>query len=241
MCTPVRLRLGLARASAQYACMSNESNPPKQRGCLFYGCLSLSILGLLAIVLGVVAYFWVKSTTARWIRDYTDTAPAPIEKVQYSPAQMDALNARVAAFKDALEKGKGTTELVLTAEDLNALIAKQKDLADRLFIRMDEDNIKGDISFPLPDIGPFKLKGRYLNGTAAFKVALENGSLDVRLQDVLVKGKPLPGVFFNELKKQNLAKDAQQDPQTAGDIQKFESIRITNSSVILRNKVAGPP
>ena len=67
----------MARASAQYACMSNESNPPKQRGCLFYGCLSLTVLGLMAIVLGVVAYFWVKSTTARWIRDYTDTAPAP--------------------------------------------------------------------------------------------------------------------------------------------------------------------
>jgi hypothetical protein len=56
--------------------MTNESNPPKQRGCFFYGCLSLSILGLLAIVLGVVAFFWIKSTTARWIRDYTDTAPA---------------------------------------------------------------------------------------------------------------------------------------------------------------------
>lgn len=207
---------------------------------MFYGCLSLSILGLLAIVLGVVGYFWVKSTTARWIRDYTDTAPAPIEKVQYSPAQMDALNARVAAFTDALEKGKGSTELVLSAEDLNALIANQKELANRLFVRIDEDNVKGDVSFPLPDIGPFKLKGRYLNGTAAFKVALENGTLDVRLQEVLVKGKPLPGMFFNELKKQNLASNAQQDPKTAADIQRFESIRITNSTVILRNKVAGP-
>jgi hypothetical protein len=230
----------MARASAQYACMSNESNPPKQRGCLFYGCLSLTVLGLMAIVLGVVAYFWVKSTTARWIRDYTDTAPAPIEKVDYSPAQMDALNARVAGFKGALENGKGSAELVLTADDLNALIAQQKDLANRLFMRIDEDNIKGDVSFPLPDLGPFKLKGRYLNGTAAFKVMLENGSLDIRLQEVLAKGKPLPGIFFNELKKQNLAKDAQQDPKTAANIQKFESIRITNSTVILRNKVASP-
>jgi hypothetical protein len=92
----------------------------------------------------------------------------------------------------------------------------------------------------LPDLGPFKLKGRYLNGTAAFKVMLENGSLDIRLQEVLAKGKPLPGIFFNELKKQNLAKDAQQDPKTAANIQKFESIRITNSTVILRNKVASP-
>lgn len=78
--------------------MSNESNPPKQRGCFFYGCLSLAVLGLLVIVLGVVGYFVVKSTVARWINDYTETTPALVEKVEYPPAKMDALRAQLAAF-----------------------------------------------------------------------------------------------------------------------------------------------
>jgi len=219
--------------------MSNESNPPKQRGCFFYGCLSLAVLGLLVIVLGVVGYFVVRSTVARWTNDYTETTPALVEKVEYPRAKMDALRAQLAAFKDALDKGTNQMELVLTADDLNALIAQEKGIQGKLFVRID-DRIKGELSLPLEDIGPFKLKGRYLNGTVTFKVVLANGALDVRLDDVTVKGKPLPGMFLSGLKKQNVAQNFQNDPKTAADIAKFDSIQITNGTVILRNRTTAP-
>src|SRR5258706_8798135 len=149
--------------------MNSESNPPKPRGCFFYGCLTLAVLGLLALVLGVVGYYVVKATAARWINEYTATAPAEIEKVEYSPAQMQALRARLAAFKDALDHGKPSTELTLTAEDLNALIAQEPQLQGKLFVRIDQDRIKGEISIPLETLGPLKLQGRYLNGSATFR------------------------------------------------------------------------
>lgn len=219
--------------------MSNESNPPKQRGCFFYGCLSLAVLGLLVIVLGVVGYFVVKSTVARWTNDYTETTPALVEKVEYPRAKMDALRAQLAAFKDALDKGTNQIELVLTADDLNALIGQEKGIQGKLFVRID-DRIKGELSLPLDDMGPLKLKGRYLNGTVTFKVALANGALDVRLDDVTVKGKPLPAMLLSEFKKQNFAQNFQNDPKTAADIAKFESVQITNGTVTLRNKVVPP-
>jgi hypothetical protein len=219
--------------------MSNESNPPKQRGCFFYGCLSLAVLGLLFIVLGVVGYFVVKSTVARWTNDYTETTPALVEKVEYPRAKMDALRAQLAAFKGALDKGTNQMELVLTADDLNAFIAQEKGIQGKLFVRID-DRIKGELSLPLEDIGPLKLKGRYLNGTVTFKVVLAKGALDVRLDDVTVKGKPLPGMMLSELKKQNFAQNFQKDPKTAADIAKFESVQITNGTVILRNRAAAP-
>lgn len=219
--------------------MSNESNPPKQRGCFFYGCLSLAVLGLLVLVLGVVGYFVVKSTVTRWTNDYTETTPALVEKVEYPRAKMDALRAQLAAFKDALDKGTNQIELVLTADDLNALISQEKEIQGKLFVRID-DRIKGELSLPLEDMGPLKLKGRYLNGSVTFKVALANGALDVRLDDVTVKGKPLPGMLSSEFKKQNFAQNFQNDPQTATNIAKFESVQITNGTVILRNKSATP-
>ena len=219
--------------------MSNESNPPKQRGCFFYGCLSLAVLGLLAIVLGVVGYFVVKSTVARWTNDYTETTPALVEKVAYPRAKMDALRAQLAAFKDALDKGTNQIELVLTADDLNALIGQEKEIQGKLFVRID-DRIKGELSLPLDDMGPLKLKGRYLNGTVTFKVALANGALDVRLDDVTVKGKPLPGMLLSEFKKQNFAQNFQNDPKTAANIAKFESVQITNGTVTLLNRMVPP-
>ena len=220
--------------------MSNESNPPKQRGCFFYGCLSLAVLGLLFVVLAVVGYFVVKSTVARWTNDYTETTPVLVEKVEYPPAKMDALRAQLTAFNDALSRGTNEMELVLTADDLNALISQEKELQGKVFVRIDTNRIKGEVSWPLDDIGPLKLKGRYLNGAVIFKVALANGTLDVRLDDVTVKGKPLPGMLFSEFQKQNLAQNFQNDPQTATNLARFDSIQITNGTVILRNKAAVP-
>jgi hypothetical protein len=211
--------------------MSNESNPPKQRGCFFYGCLSLAVIGLLVIALGVAIYLVVKG----WINNYTDTAPASVEKVEYLPAKMQALRAQLTDFMNALERGTNEVELVLTADDLNALIAQEKGIQGRLFVRID-DRIKGELSLPLEDIGPLKLKGRYLNGAVTFKVALANGALDVRLDDVTVKGKPLPGMLSSEFKNRNLAQNFQNDPQTATNLAKLESVQITNGTVILRNK-----
>ncbi len=221
--------------------MSNEINPPKKRGCLFYGCLSLVVIALLVVVVGIVGYYVLKNTTERWIRDFTETTPAQIEKVEYTRAQTDAMQARLASFQQALDGGTNLLELVLTADDLNALISTQRELKDKLFVRIDGDQVRGEVSMPLSDLGPLKLKGRYLNAAVTLKVALANGALDVRLQDAQVKGKPLPSMILNEFKKNNLALEFQKDPKAAADIAKFETVQVTNSAVILRNKVNAPP
>ena len=75
-----------------------------------------------------------------------------------------------------------------------------------------------------------------LNGVATFKASLENGALMVALDDLEVKGKPLPARILAQFKNQNLAQNAQRDPATAQAIQKFESIRVKDGSIILKNK-----
>lgn len=227
----------MSPSDSHYACMSNEINPPAKRGCLFYGCLSLAVIALLVVVVGIAGYFVLKNTTERWIRDFTETTPAQIEKVEFTRAQTDAMQARLASFKQALDGGTNLIELILTADDLNALISTQRELKDKLFIRIDGDQVRGDISMPLGDLGPLKLKGRYLNANVTLKVSLANGSLDVRLHDAQVKGKPLPSMILNEFKKNNLAQEYQKDPKTAADIAKFEAVQVTNGTVVLRNKV----
>ena len=220
--------------------MSNEINPPKKRGCLFYGCLSLTVIALLVIVVGIIGYFVIKNVTTGWIRDYTETTPAQIEKVEYTRAQTDAMQTRLATFMQALDGGTNLVEFILTADDLNALISTQRELKDKLFVRIDGDQVRGEISMPLNDLGPFKLSGRYLNATATFKIVLANGALDVRLQDAQVKGRPLPSMILSEFKKNNLALEYQKDPRAAADLAKFDTVQVTNSTVLLRNKVSAP-
>ncbi len=216
--------------------MNSDQNPPKKRGCFFYGCLSMIVLSLVAVLLIYLGFRYV----GRVADEYTDSKPATIETVEISPARLEALQKRLAAFREVLDAQKVSEELTLSADDLNALIANEpglKDLRNKLFIIIEGDRIKGKVSIPLDKFPVLKLKGRFLNGTATFKASLENGSLLVMLDDLEVKGKPLPAQFLSPMKKQNLARDAQQDPKAAQAIQKFDTIRIQDGAVIVKNKV----
>jgi len=99
------------------------------------------------------------------------------------------------------------------------------------------NRIRAKVSVPLDNFGPLKLKGRYLNGVGTFKASLENGVLVVTLDDLEAKGKPVPAPMLAQFKKQNLAQDIQGKPNAAATIAKFESIRIKDGAVILKNKV----
>jgi hypothetical protein len=167
-----------------------------------------------------------------------------LEKADLPAAELKSLQDRVAAFGEALESQKSSQELVLSATDINALIAQDpnfKEAKDKLFVIIDDDRIKGKVSWPLQDIGPLKLQGRYLNGEATFKVSLQDGVLGVFLDGMVVKGKPLPPALLSHFKVTNLAEGAQRDPQAAAKLQKFDSIKIENGKVILKNKVQPQP
>lgn len=226
----------MGRRPLHYPAMSNGTNPPKKRGCLFYGCLSMVILGLvLALMLGVGLYV-AKRTVTKLVNDYSDTSPQTIETITYPPPQRQALQAQLDAFKAAVDGGKPGIELILNASDLNVLIGENPALRGKLFLAFDDDKVTGKVSFPLDDYGPLKLKGRYLNGTAALRVAIESGQLDIRVDSVDVRGKPLPEPLMKELKKNNLAKDAGNNPDQAEQLKKISSLQIKDGKVILRSK-----
>ena len=80
----------MSRSDLHYADMSNEINPPKKRGCLFYGFLSLAVIALLVVVVAILGYVLVKRTAEAWARDYTDTTPARLEKVEANNKSLKA-------------------------------------------------------------------------------------------------------------------------------------------------------
>jgi len=220
--------------------MSNGTNPPKKRGCLFYGCLSLIIVGIAVATMLTIGIFVAKKKLMALVNDYTDAAPQAIETVTYPPPEREALQTRLTAFKDAIDKGKAGDELVLNATDLNVLIGENAELKGKLFITFEDDQVKAKVALPLdalaevPGLG--KLKGRYLNGAGALRVALDSGLLDVRVESIQVRNKPLPAIVMTELKKNNLARDANQNPQQAKEIQKYDSLRIKDGKLIIRSK-----
>ena len=216
------------------------SLPPvrKGRGCLFYGCLTGLVLLLIA---GLMAFFAVRFVRGR-IADYTDAAPMRLPKVEMADAEFKQLEARVKSFGDAMDQNKPTEPLVLTERDLNALLAQSvntKELADKFYVSLDGDQVKGQVSIPLPSLGWFG-KGRYLNGDATFNVSLENGVLVATVREVRVKGRPLPDSVLGAWRQENLAKEVYKDQKNAEAIRKFESLQVRDGQVVIKARAPKP-
>jgi hypothetical protein len=209
--------------------------PPakKQHGCFFYGCIIAIVLLVLGLILfGALAYMGYYYYS-KMLQEWTATAPVEIQTVTLSSDEQKALDDRVAAFKKALDDGQNA-ELVLTADDINALIAEHPDLKGRVYVSLNGDEISAKVSVPL-DKTPFPgTKGRYFNGSGTFKASVEDGDLVVYAVDLEANGKKLPPEIKAQLAKENLAKNFNADPDTYKYIRKFESIKIKDGKVHIK-------
>jgi len=212
----------------------NDQTKPKGRGCFFYGCI-VSLIALLVLAIG--GYFGIRYTIKAVVTRYTDATPQPLPKPQLSPGEIQAVQERFAVFRDGMKSSGTVAPLVLAGEEVNALFAgasTPQALKDRVYVKIEGDQVKGQVSLPLDGLGFPMVKGRYLNGAAVFKVSLENGVLIVRAESVEVKGKPLPESFMSELRKHNLAQDAMKDADTAAILQKLQSIEVRDGAITIK-------
>ena len=130
-------------------------------------------------------------------------------------------------------------QLILSAADLNALIARQPRLRNKLFVKIEDSVITGELSLPLDDFVPGG-EGRFFNGSGTFDVSLEDGNLIVQLTDALVSGRPLPQVVMSGIRKQNLAVDLNRDARVSRVIHRFDRIEVEGDRVILTLKEIVP-
>src|SRR5262249_32356890 len=208
--------------------------PPRQRGCFFYGCIIASVLALLLLILlGVSIYLGYRWVT-KMVDTYTATAPRDLPKVQMPEEQRKALKDRVETFRKAVNEGTPTDTLVLTSDDLNALIEEEPELKGKIYVKIEGDEVKGTVSIPLDQLNVSMVKGRYLNGEADLKASLKDGVLIVTLESIEVNGQRVPDQMMEGIRKENLAKDAYKDEKSAEMMRKLESLEIKDGKIILK-------
>ena len=214
---------------------------PRQRGCFFYGCVIASVLTVLLIILLAVLAFIGARFFYGLVEQWTAPTPMELPRVQISEEGRKSVQERILTFRTAIEAGTAVDPLVLTSEDLNALIEDAPDFKGKVYARVEGDKLKAQVSIPLDNLEVGPLRGRFLNGEAELKASLKSGVLIVTLDSLEVNGKQLPGRFLEELRAQNLAKDAYKNPRNAEMIRRFESIQIQDGKIILRPRAAEKP
>lgn len=198
-------------------------------GCLLGGCLGIMLLGLLAVG-GVIYVGWNFYSTQ--LAKYTSDQPVELPSVNITDEEVQAIETKLEDFRQQFESGETPQELVLTVDEINALIASNADLKGRVHVKIVEGKLHGDLSFPLDEIPGGK--GRYFNGSVTLEVELDNGVLVARLADAQANNQPIPSEFLEAFRKENLAKGIYDNPETAKALARCESLEILEDRIVLK-------
>ena len=97
-------------------------------------------------------------------------------------------------------------EIVLTERELNALLAKNTDLATRLAIDLSEDLASAKLLIPLDEDFPI-FGGKTLKVTAGLELAYADSRPIVALRGISVWGVPLPNAWLGNIKNVDLVRE----------------------------------
>jgi hypothetical protein len=210
--------------------MTATDQPVKRRrGCLFYGCFTSCILVLVLLAGLILGYLKIRNF-------FTDTKPVALPTVAMSDADMQQVRQRVDTFSSDIRSARPTQPLSLSGDEINALIATDphwKALKGKLYVTIEGDQVKGQLSVPTADVGLGIFKNRYINGSAALNVSLKNGTLLLSIQSLLIKGRPIPEKYMQQIRAQNLAQGVNDDPKASAGLNKLKSIEVKDGKLII--------
>ena len=231
---------------------NSQQSEKKGCGCWVWGCAGVLVGCLLLMAaVGFTGYRFY----AQQIEKYTDVEPADIPVVEMEEEELKRLQERIESFSERMAPSKSDgepadedaadgldaegaglaevpLELVLTADEINALIHSNESLRGLVHVVFEDGNVRGEVSIPLDEFPGGK--GRYFNADAELEVSMENGVLVVKLVDATVKGESLPEAFIQAMKEQNFAKEVYDDPETAKVLRRIESIEVIDDAIHIR-------
>jgi|ERR1041385_4124443 hypothetical protein len=195
-----------------------------RRGCLFYGC----IVGVVCMLMLLAGFLYVAHQVKKMVNEFTDSKPMAMPTVTLSASQMNELRQRLNTFSNAVAVGKPDGPLTLNSDEINALIQDNQDtkgFKGKVYVTLQDDKVKAEVSLPW--------QRRYLNGDARLSVSLRNGMLGAYIEEINIKGKPLPGPFMQKLRVINWAEGANTNSNSSATLNKLQGIEVKDGRLII--------
>ena len=226
-----------------------ENKSSGSGGKVFAGCgVGCLVVLVLLVVGGFLAFNFARNKVTELVDQKLADAPVEIVEPEANPQVLDDATTRYETFRNSLaQEGNNPGPLVLSAEDINALLFNHPDfkqVAGHAKVSIENDQLSSQVSVPLdrlstgvPLFGE-ALEGKYLNGDATFSIELENGRPSLFVEGISVNGAPLPPEFIQALSRENLLKDAQSKPELMKFFDRLEEIKIENNQLRVVPKAA---
>ena len=189
--------------------VTDNKNKNKKRGCLgTLGIILISCIVSIVVCLFVINYFLF---------------PNKLSPVELSQKEETTLNSKLQRFglptipskasedtstiePEAYTEVDANREIKFTEKELNAMLAKNTELADQVAIDLSENLASAKMIIPLDPDFPI-LGGKTLKVNAGAELSYANGRPTVILKGVKVWGVPIPNAWLGNLKNVDLVRE----------------------------------
>jgi len=161
---------------------------PKKRGCLFWGCI-ISLILIVCIGGGIafVAYRFVQNA-----KEYVSPQPQALPEHNPRPGEYEEVRKGIEKYKQRGQEQ--TAELVLSADDLNTIVASDpqwRKLKGHANFRIEEDKLFLDLSLPIEEMRSLLGNG-YVNAKLRLTPVVVNRRPSFDLTEATANGKAIP-------------------------------------------------
>lgn len=188
----------------------DESPPTKKRGCMrTLGIMLATILiSIIASVLVVNYYLFPKKLDPVELSQREESSLNKKLKQFGLPtlASDDATTATSTIEPEAYTEEGASRDIQFSEKELNAILAKNTDLADKVAIDLADNLASAKVIIPLDPDFPI-LGGKTLKVNAGTELSYANGRPTVILKGVKVWGVPIPNAWLGNLKNVDLVKE----------------------------------
>ncbi len=205
----------------------------KNRGCYFYGCLTLSLVIVLGLLFAASGLYFAYRNVKTQVAELSDAAPLPVSVVDLPADKLLGVQARLARFEEDSRAGVPTPPLALDTQEINALIrhdARFAQVKNHISVELADDQLHANLSVPLDAFGQ---PGRYFNGAATIRLAQGEKGPSLFLERLEVKGKPVDNVVMEQLRTIDLLNQARLNSQNQEFFRLMEQVHLKGGKLII--------
>jgi len=215
-----------------------------------FGCLH--ILGtalIILVVLGLCTLLWVKRNV--YASPFTPTM-LDLKEQKILDSKLSRLE--MSAFEDQRESKSASNnssknpepvpyteddskrQIRISEKELNAIIAKDPEIASRIAIDLSRDLMSFNIILPIEKDFPI-LGGKTLRIKAGINLSYKNGKPVVAIRGISLGGVPLPGAWWGDIKNKNLVEEFSGEGGFWSQFSKgVEDIKISEGHLLVKLK-----
>jgi len=213
--------------------------PPTKKGlgCFARGCLILVVFGIVLAIACVAGLYWGFQRHSAivhgvyWLAKTHSIAqaPDPVPEFAASEEQIQRGQDRWRDFEQKI-RARQRTEIELTADEINSLIAANRDKRWKAFVSMEENRLRLQTSVPL---GDFLGQSGYFNGDIMIQLNGAQSLEHLQLNRIAVNSKPVPRDLLNWKYRSRRLRDYIAGYRNDYDI---GTIEIRDGKLILRSR-----